>query len=226
MMFPESSQKPPHGETPERPDDKPTSAFSAALFDISTAVLGVGLIALIIIVGLLYKKTESFDRFSQEKAHVLHDLLTDLEVVQYNVRTEFTPVRKMDGARKIKYEQDLREIFTEMQLFSGAQWKMFWEILYKPVPGTRWNEMKRWRRKEQIEMTLRQKGEFFEKFTPKHWEAFWKIIEENKRFKHVVYDDDFSDEDKMLLQKGRAILIRTPKSSRITYDITGNKKSL
>lgn len=184
-------------------------------------LVGLAILVLIIVGALAYKKTDSYDLMSQQKEHDIYDFNTSIRVMQYNMRSFFRPPRTLDGTKRLKAEQDLKQFIPPFKDFRQSDWKKFWKFIYKPKRQRNPFAMRRWRTKSEMESFFKGKFENpFANFSPKHWEHFWSVIEDNKKFKHVVYDDTMTEADQALIDQDKAKLLRTPKSSRIRYDLT------
>jgi hypothetical protein len=210
------------GLRPTLSSDKKVTGIGTFVCDVLTGLVGIGVLGLIGFAGWQYMKTFDYDRRSQEKEYAISGFLQRVDILRYNISVVMKPPLKNDGAKKIKYEDSFREAFQPMQNLSRREWQLLWDYIYKPIPEKNVFLMTRWRTKAEVEMTLRTRWEFFKDFSPKHWEVFWKIVQENKHFKFIVYDNAISEDEKVLLSKNRAILVHVIRSNRITFDVTGN----
>jgi hypothetical protein len=174
-------------------------------------LFGFTILAAILLSAVQYKKTDVYDRQAQESEYVSRDVRQLLAVFRYNMSTLHHPPRRPDPTKRLAQEDSLRQLVPVFKDFSARDWKKFWGLLYQPKKLTDWRAMKRWRTKREIEYFFVKKFEDpFARFTPQHWDHFWSIIEEDKRFRHVVYDDTMTEEDELLVKKDKAILLRTP----------------
>lgn len=184
-------------------------------------LIGILVLAAMVLGAIYYKKTDSYDSFAQHAEHETYDFNTKIKIIKYNMKTFTQPPRAMDGALKLKMEQDLKMFIPPFKEFRHSQWKRFWEYIMKPKDNKDIFAMRRWRTKNEMESFFKRKfPDPFSRFSPKHWEQFWGVLEESSKFKHVVYDDTMTESDQVLIDQGKAKFLRTPKGSRFRYDLS------
>ena len=189
--------------------------MKSSLKNLLWVVAGIAFLAGILLAAVAFKKTDLHDRQAQERDYAARDLDQALAVIRYNIGTLSAPPRRQDQTKRMQQEDSLRQLASVFKEFSSRDWGKFWELLYKDKKRQSILEMKRWRTKGEIERFMVRKFEDpFAMFTPEHWAYFWGIIEEDKGFRHVVYDDAMTEEDQMLLQKDKAVFLKTPRSVR------------
>ena len=183
-----------------------------------------GLLGLLIFVGLIFgtfliTKTDFYDLKTQDTSYFFEELGQKWAIMNYNMGTNFHGgPRKRAGSQTMRIEDDLRMMSKSFQGFTKRDWAKFWKFIYGPKKS-KFFEMKRWRTKREMERFFAKKfPNPFSQFAPNHWKRFWNLIAEDKGFKHVVYSDSVSAEDKALLKSKQAVLIKVPGSVRINYN--------
>lgn len=148
------------------------------LFKVILNVLAIGVVTILVITAVRYKRTHSYTVFRQRIAKPFSGIQKVIDAKKSNLKIELSPSR-VKPLTSIEQEENLRMYMPDIfASFTQKEWSEFWSIIYYPIEEKKDGvKRKRYREREEIENEFIDRyGKSFTYLRRDDWTTFWTHI--------------------------------------------------